>query len=109
MTKMERSCRLAGNINGTLFPLLEQKFVFGNGRQHLEAFVGHSKAAAKDFVESWIVKLRTKNVEPSRSRYIICHGGVEDNIEKDDNNEVRDNVKSVDCCNDVEGEFVFLP
>ena len=72
---------MAGNINVTLFPPLEQKFGFGNGSQHLEAFVRHSKAAAKDFVESWIVKLRTLHIHviPSkRSRYIMCHGGVED-------------------------------
>ena len=68
---------MAGNINGTLFPPLEQKFVFGNGSQHLEAFVRHSKAAAKDFVESWIVKMRILDVHviPSRSRYVMCHGG----------------------------------
>jgi hypothetical protein len=71
---------LAGNINGTLFPPLEQKFVFGNGIQHLEAFVRHSKVATKDFVESWIVKLSTLHlhVVPSRSRNIMCHGGAED-------------------------------
>jgi hypothetical protein len=42
---------LAGNTKGTFFPTLEQRFDANNGSHGLEAFVRHSKSAAKDITK----------------------------------------------------------